>query len=84
MARVFGILTRGPSGRWEVEFPDLPGCTASATSLEKLREAARPAVASALRERRARGEPPPELSDYEKLARHPVAHGAMLLAIEVA
>ena len=83
MRRVFGILTRGPGGRWEAEFPDLPGCAASAPSLDRLRLAARAAVTASLAERRARGQPEPELSDWEKLARHPLAQGAMLLSVEV-
>ncbi len=83
MRRVFGILTRSPDGRWEAEFPDLPGCAARAASVELLRVAARGAVAAALRASRDRGEPEPELSDWDKLARHPLARGAMLLAIDV-
>lgn len=83
MRRVFGILTRTVDGRWEAEFPDLPGCAVAATSIEQLRESARVAIVDALRARRARGEPAPELSDWEKLAHHPMARGAMVLGVEI-
>lgn len=83
MARVIGLLRNKRDGWWEVEFPDLPGCSARARSLADLRAAASSAVRAVLVERRDRGEPPPELSDVEKLARRSDAQSAMLLAIEL-
>jgi hypothetical protein len=84
MPRVIGILTRADGRDWQAEFPDLPGCSVRAASIPKLRDAARPRLLEELRARRARGEPPPELSDWEKIARHPLAQGAMVIGVDLA
>jgi predicted RNase H-like HicB family nuclease len=83
MSRVLGFLTRTPEGLWLAEFPDLPGCEARASSIAQLRERARDAALAALRERRARGEPQPEFTSWEKLALHPLARGAMVLGVDL-
>lgn len=70
-------------GRFRVEYPDLPGCTATAGSFQDARSLAGPVLGEHLRDLLSRGVPPPAPRTMKELQEAGVVEGAFPALVPV-
>jgi predicted RNase H-like HicB family nuclease len=81
MPRYFGLVSMD-EGVYLISFPDLPGCSASAPTLSRLKKEARKRLGADLVEYLASGDPLPVPCSREKIATHPLAGSSMILDVQ--
>jgi predicted RNase H-like HicB family nuclease len=83
MRQYFAVITQDPDMDFSVMFPDLPGCVATAATLEEARTVAGEALADHLANRERDGDPIPEPSTLEVIVANEDGHcGAAILVQE--